>query len=280
MSERSEVQIEATADKTTPPFTVATDPVTGVPFLLLDPELKIREHLCNVVKCYDAASFVAAVDALKGKNRLVELRSDGEFFYQGDLGAGCLNAVRFMLTPAPTAGILCLNRDGYEFSQPGLVRWNAQWPGTLVPQDDNPEAVWEQVAAYSAKGVTQVNVIHGDDRISVSVERDDGAGSTRIPRLWTATSPVYEGHAPHTVTLRLDVGHPQADQKTGTVSGQLTFVFSLWQPAASEVEAEAMEGAAQRMSEALPDLTVIRGLIGYQPSQGAGRRDTRGADDR
>jgi hypothetical protein len=242
------------------PATVVRDPMTGEEFLLLDPGLTVQRHKVDVITCDDAEGFQAAVLAAEGENKLVELRTDGTFAYQNALGGVGTRVVSFKLVPSPTAKVLCLDRV-LSLGQRELVRLHAQWPDVLTPDQGGVE-VWDGIAAYKAAGATKIEIVHGDDSISYLVERKDGSADGRLPTLWTAASPVFEGHAEQLVTLRLDITHPEADPKTAQVSGALTFTFSLWQPAASEVLSLAMNDACEEMRTRLPEFTVIRGRIG------------------
>lgn len=261
MSKQAGVDMKVTAKDERPPFVVAEHPITKTPILLVDPELAAVKHPVVDVICDDAVAFADAVHELQGANSLVELTRGADFIYHDALGDALRYSVAYHLEASPTAQVLCLSRD-FTKGQRDLVRWGAQWPGTLVPQGEQPEVAWEMIAAYQAKGTKSVAISHGDQRVSVQVERDDHAEGPNLPRLWTATSPVFEGHAPQTVTLRLDITHPEADTNTGQVSGQLTFGFSLWQPASTEVVSAAMNDACEQMRARLPEFTIIRGKIG------------------
>lgn len=248
-------------DQRPAPFTEALDPVTGTPFLLLDPGLTVHRHEPDEIRCNDAASFVACVQASEGDNKLVELRRDALFTYKNALACAVTVRTSYLLNRAETFPVLCLSSP-CGFGQRNLVRWNAQWPGTLIPQCNDPEAAWEHIAAYEAKGSEVVAIEHGDEHVSVQVERRNGAPTQKIPRLWEARSPVYEGYSPQTVTLMLDIEHPEVDAKTSEIAGALTFNFSLWRPAATEIHAAAIEEVQDLMQASLGNgFRVIRGQI-------------------
>jgi len=258
---RADVSIEAEQDRSEP-FAATIHPLTGAPILLRDPDLSIVEPKLTQVTCSTPESFAAVVQSLAGANRLVELRDDGTFVYRDALGAQTISTVKLKLRMAETAKVLGL-QGCFTCGQRDILRWRDQWPETLVPNCAAADVVatWDALAHYQASGVKEVEVEHNDDRIAVRVMRTTGDERSNLPRLWHGISPYFEGHAAQSVTLRLDVEQPEADPKSGVVTGKLLFVFSLWAPAASEVTAAAMQDALAGMAVALPEFTIIRGEI-------------------
>jgi len=262
MGQEARTKIEVEASNGPAPFTVVKDPVTEVPFLLVDPYLTVVKHKIDCIDCDDAPSFVSAVKAVAGDNKLVTVNSEGHFSYQDELMGGVTAEVRFWLKPHETVRILALD-DYMMFTQKTLLRWNARHPGTLLPDGADPIEVWESLSAYKASETKTVQAEHSDDVIALSVERRDNSSDGRkIPRLWTARSPLYEGYDDQEVMLRLDIEHPEADQESGRMSGQLNFVFHLWTPSASEIIAAALNDAQAIMEHDLGDeFIVIRGEL-------------------
>lgn len=243
------------------PFTEISIPVSNRQLLLLDPELKVLQHEPDVIKCDDEESFINAVKAVEGGNKLVEFRSDGSFRHANERLENETAIVTYKLEQHETAGMLCLSGSN-QFRQRELLQYQAQHPDVLGPVEEDHNVVWEKIAAYKSTGVTSIHVEHTDDRVVLNVERKDGAEGQQIPRLWRAVSPVYDGYCAQDVTLRLDIVEPQPDKTTGQVNGALTFCFSLWQPAASEVMAEAAAQVIDRMRKALEGFVVLRGSMG------------------
>ena len=260
MSKNANVSITASGQDERPTHVIIEDPVTGTKILLVDPEFNRVKHQQVSIITKSAESFADAVLASPGSNKLVELRENGEFVYRDALGDKTINTVRFKLLPAPACKVLGL-QGGFQFTQRELLQWKDQWPGTLLPDSDNPEADFEDLAHYKAQGVKNVDILTTDTSIRVNVERDDHADGTKVPRFWKGRSPLFDQHTQQEVTLKLEVVTPEAHPQTGAVSGVLTFCFDLWTPAASAVTALAMDDAATAMSALLEGYTLIRGAI-------------------
>jgi hypothetical protein len=257
------IELSADVPEKDPPFVETAHPLTGEPILLVRPPYSMQLHRETVIKCMDAASFAAAVKASTGTNKLVELTDSGLFRWHNERGPCCTEQVYFQLQNAPTRGILCLS-GGQSFGQRELIKWHEQWPDTLAPHgfaEEAQAAVWEAIAAYKISEVKAAEITAGEDSISVAISTGKTAGSATYPRLWDTASPVFAGHAEFYTTLRLEIIPPEVGQD-GKVTGSLQFAYNLWQPAASVVLEAAMLDAQQRMQDALPDLTVIRGSIG------------------
>lgn len=257
-TKKAEIKIEQ--EEHTPPFVVEKHPIDGVPVMLRDPKFMEVPHAQTTVMCATADSFADAVLSLKGPNRLVTLSDVGGFAYVDAWGQHWINGVRFTLRKAATASILMLECDR-TFSQQELLRWCAQWPDTLEPVCDTPQAMIENLSRYTVKGSKNVQIEHGDQAVSIMVEKTRGDGGTEVPRLWTARSAVYEDGERQEVTLRLDVEEPEISND-GKLTGELSFTLSLWTPDAEAVKAAAMQAAIAKMAEVLgEEFTILRGVV-------------------
>jgi len=259
---RMEGNFDIEGDRALQPFVESQHPVTQERILLRDPAYQVVEHKRNVVTCVAADSFVAAVHTLQGANGLVELHETGEFVYRDALGAQLVNTVLFALQEAPTAKVLAL-KSGFACGQKHILQWKDQWPDTLIPQSNSPEATWAAIKSFKYEKGTKFEAAQDDLAITITATVDkklaDSAGV--IPKFWLGRSPVYDGHAVQEVTLLLEMTVPEADDD-GKLMGELTFAFKLWSPAAQLVQQLAMEDAAATMAEALgAEFTIIRGRI-------------------
>lgn len=258
--ERRSAEVKVEQEDYTPPFVIEKHPVDGVPVMLRDPKFIEVQHRQTTVACTIADSFADAVLSLKGPNKLVTLSDAGQFRYIDSLGAHWINGVTFTLRKAVTAGILMLEHDR-TFSQQELLRWCAQWPDTLEPICDTPQAMIENLSRYTVKGSKNVQIEHGDKAVSIMVEKTRGDGGTEVPRLWKARSALYEDGEIQEVTLRLDVEEPDLSND-GKLTGELSFTLSLWTPDAEAVKAAAMQAAIAKMAEALgEEFTILRGVV-------------------
>lgn len=244
------------------PFVSTQHPVTQEDILLRDPAYEVVPPTRNTITCSTADSFAGAVDAVCGVNALVELADDGCFSYRDAIGGNGTNLVKFALQPSPTARVLALG-GGFACTQKQLLQWKDQWPGTLVPESNSPEATFGAIAAFKAEKGTTFEAAQDDlaIRLSATVEKKGADTMGIIPIYWKGISPLYEDHAEQTVTLRLEIKVPDVDSE-GRLVGELKFEFSLWSPAASFVQRLAMDDAAERMGNLLPAFKVIRGRIG------------------
>lgn len=242
-----------------PPLVEGKHPISGEPILLRDPELQVVKHEVNTVTCSTRESFAAAVLALQGANRLVELRDGAEYVYCDDLGGMTRRVVRLRLLPAVTAKMLCLEKP-VSFTQVELVRFAQQYPEVLLPEGGDA-SVFERLQHFVVKSATNVQASVGDRSVSLLVDKGEDSNGLNIPVYWRATSPVFEDGEPEIVTLRMDYELPEANANTGQVSGQLKFTFRLWTPDQAEVWRAAMDDAEYTMRGMLPDFTVIRGAI-------------------
>ena len=261
-STKSDIHIEAEGNMA--PVVTTTHPITGVPMTLLDPAYRVVQHRPNSLVLEAPESFVDVVKILgaeEGASDIVQLRSDGQFVYRDKLGPEAKTIATYKLEKHPTAEVLGLASNGFSFTQRGLLRWCDQWKDTLIPDDDNPAAVLEELANFKATSVKQAAVSHGEGRASISVEADDFAEGTDFPRRWFGVSPLYRDHEALRTELRMDVKLPEADTSTGNAKGALIFIFKLWSPAACEIEDQGIRNALAVMKERLPDFTIIRGMV-------------------
>jgi hypothetical protein len=247
---RREFEMSGAVDNDLPPSHVVEHPVSGVPILLRNPALTVIEPTRAGVVCSDAESFAAAVLALEGENKLVELRDSAEFHYKDALAGRTLRAVGFALTASPTAFILCLEK-GQSFAQKALLKFVAQHPECLTPQHPQAAAVLENLSNIEIKGSSNFKSVHTRGGISFSAERQSASVGMDIPEFWTACSPLYAGHVEFETTLRLEIVEPGLDDD-GKVKGELAFKFELWTPDALEVKDAAMVDAQVRMGKLLP----------------------------
>lgn len=139
MDKQMKGNVSIDVSEQTAPYTIFKDPRTGADVVLLDPDLKMMEVSPSVISADTLDSFAAVANAIKtdGGNALVELNDDGQFTFRDALGPLSRASVTFKLKPSPTTKVLCIVQ-GFTSAQRDLLRWNEQWPGTLVPIDDNP----------------------------------------------------------------------------------------------------------------------------------------------
>lgn len=260
----NEVQVEINEGGLKEPWIEVKEPLTGLPILLRDPAYQIVEPKRTKIQVQSPGSFVAAVQALaaSGKNRLVELRSTGTpaFVYRNELGPEAMMTIGYGLQVADTAQYLCLHANQV-FGQRDLVKLVAQHPELFEPICDQPKAVLASIAQYEISEVKSVSAQAGGGTIALSVGKERKAVNVEIPELWKAKSELYVGHETQEVTLYCEQEQPEPE-KDGGVKGRVTFTFSLWAPAAVEVETKAIEQARLAMAKTLgEEYTIIVGRI-------------------
>lgn len=254
------MKFEAQARNDLAPFVDVTDPL-GRKYQLVNPAFDVVHSKVNSAICKDAESFATVVKTLLGENRLVELRDSGVFHYADELGELAMNRVSFGLQAADTVKMLCPDPPD-SFTQRGLLQYNDQHPGVLTPCDEDPKAVWNEIATFKARAGDEIEADAAGGVIGLSVKTDKTGALQAIPEFWTARSPVYEGHEAFESRLRLEVEVPHMNPQTQKIEGELRFRFSLWSPSASEIKYNAMLDACERMQALLPEFTLIRGQIG------------------
>jgi hypothetical protein len=252
------------------PFVEVVHPATTQALLLVDPDYNLVAPARDVTTCADAVSFAAVVKALRGsgdpRQPLVELRDNGQFVWRDDLEGRGLQEVRFQLKPAETACVLGLDRP-FRLTQPDLLKLHEQHPEALEPiiepLDDARDvtAEWAKVRNFASKEVSEVASESGENGIAVTIKRGASSDIQTLATYWHGESPVFHGHEPFAVKLRLEVVKPEADPATGAVRGFLGFSFSLWAPSAQEILDAAFVDATAQMALRLPDMTIIRGEI-------------------
>lgn len=257
------------------PYTIFKDPRTGADVVLLDPELRLLETTPSAITANTLDSFGAVVAAIAtdGGNRLIELNEDGVFTFRDALGPLSRASVTYKLKGAPTTKVLCTG-GGFSTSQRDLVRWNEQWPGTLTPDDPQPEAVWEEIASFKVTQSKSVASATSDTKVSVNIEQDDFADGSTFPAFWKAKSAVYEHGAEVEARLRMTLKLPQVDAATQRVTGAPEFSFSLWTPDSRSLLDAALQDAINRLQDVVGEgFTIIRGSIAPGSTSPTSRAD-------
>jgi len=256
-SDLANVDLSIQAGSEKPPVVKFNDPITGVEHLMLDPSYTVIGHEVQSYVCDDAESFALAVQSRSGDNALVRLTSGGKFIYvDNDLPGAATYRVEFTLKAAVTQPILCCGQ-AKAFKQDELARWNAQWPGTLVPIGDKPEFVFSEIEHFKITEKSEIEVMQTDTAYHILLKGSEDGGQIHSGMLWTATSPYYDQHSEQSVQLRLDLKVPRYNPDTAKAEGELGFVFSLWSPDQHEVRRLAMVDATQKMEALLGDAYKI-----------------------
>lgn len=258
---RIDGELHVEGEKPLEPYIEVVHPVTGETILLRDPAYAVVPHQRESITCDTAASFATVVETVAGANKLIELHDDGVFVYHDAIGGRRIHTVTFSLQEAPTTRVLAL-RGGFTMTQKQLLQWKDQWPGTLVPQANDPAATFGAITSFKAEKGTQFEAKHDDFaiRLSATVEKKGTDSQGIIPVFWRGISPVFNNHEAVEVILRMEIEVPDLDAD-GNLKGQLLFNFALWSPDAQAVRKQAMDDAAKQMADRLPELQIIRGKI-------------------
>ena len=268
------IEFKASAEGEKPVSFVAVEPMTGRQVLYVDPKYTAEEWKPTEITCQDVHGFVAAVEGVCqhriGEVDRVFLSPGGKFVYLNGTPAQTTAVVRYEPKKSATCSMLCA-AQGRTFGQRTLIQYGQQWPEVLTPlvtvpdgmtQADAESVAWQKIQVVSVAGSTALEASVGAGSGRLLVQKDDGVEAAGLPTFWRVRTPWFDGGAICEAIVRMDWRVPEMDTETGKVKGELEFLFSLWSPAASALEAAAMDDACERMRLALGEgYVVVRGSI-------------------